>query len=75
MTIIVISNNSVYHDRTKHVEVYNYFIKEKIEGGSICVIYVPSSQQAADLLTKGSFKLVFEMLADKLGLFNVFSPA
>ena len=72
---ITISHNLVHHDRTKHVEVDLHFIKEKIEDGSICVVYVPSSQQVADLSTKGSFKPVFEKLVDKLGLFNVFSPA
>lgn len=50
-----------------------HFIKEKIEEGSICVVYMPLSQQTGDFMTKGSFKLVFEKLVDKLGLFNVFS--
>ncbi|XP_038895962.1 secreted RxLR effector protein 161-like [Benincasa hispida] len=32
------------HDRTKHVEIDRHFIKEKLDNGSICVPYVPSSQ-------------------------------
>ena len=40
---IAISHNLVHHNRTKHVEVDLHFIKEKIEDGSICVVYVPSS--------------------------------
>ncbi|KAH9796155.1 retrovirus-related pol polyprotein from transposon RE1 [Citrus sinensis] len=71
---IDISHNPVHHDRTKHVEVDRHFIKEKIEG-VISMTYVPTSQQTADLLTKGLVKPVFEKLVDKLGMFNVFCPA
>ncbi|RVW13599.1 Retrovirus-related Pol polyprotein from transposon RE1 [Vitis vinifera] len=58
---ITISHNHVHHNRTKHVEVGRHFIKERIEEGSICVVYIPSSQYVADLLTKGSFKPVFKI--------------
>ena len=58
---ITISHNHVHHNRTKHVEVGRHFIKERIEEGTICVVYIPSSQYVADLLTKGSFKPVFKI--------------
>ena len=70
---IAIFHNTIYHDRTKHVEVDKHFIKEKIDG-TICIVYVSSSQQAVDILTKGLFKPAFERLVDKLCMFNVFSP-
>ena len=35
-TTIDISNNPVQHDRTKHVEIDKYFIKEKLDSGNIC---------------------------------------
>ena len=38
---ISISHNPIHHDRTKHVEVDRYFIKEKIEGGTITMTYIP----------------------------------
>ena len=72
---ISISNNPVHHDRTKHVKVERHFIKEKIEEGTICMVYVPTSKQTVDLLTKLLTRLVFEKLVDKLGMFNVFFPA
>ena len=71
---IDISHNPVHHDRTKHVEVDRHFIKEKIEG-VISMTYVPTSQQTADLLTKGLVKPVFEKLVDKLRMFNAFCLA
>ena len=35
--IINIAHNPVQHDRTKHVEVSRYFVKEKPEAGLICM--------------------------------------
>ncbi|KAA0050612.1 reverse transcriptase [Cucumis melo var. makuwa] len=41
---ISIANNPVQHDRTKHVEIDWHFIKERLNSGSICIPYIPSSQ-------------------------------
>ena len=72
---INISHNPVHHDRMKHVEVDRHFIKEKIEDGTICITYVPTTQQVADVLTKGLPRPLFEKLIDKLGMFNLYNPA
>ncbi|KAA0049849.1 Copia protein [Cucumis melo var. makuwa] len=53
---ITIANNSVQHDRTKHVEIDRHFIKERLDNGSICIPYIASSQQIVDVLTKGLLK-------------------
>ena len=50
---ISIAHNPVRHDRTKHVEVGRYFIKDQIEERMICMSYVPTTEQAVDILTKG----------------------
>ena len=50
---ILIAHNLVFHDRTKHMEVDKYFIKEKLENGLICMSYIPTTEQVADKLTKG----------------------
>ncbi|RVX12571.1 Retrovirus-related Pol polyprotein from transposon RE1 [Vitis vinifera] len=42
---ISIAKNPVQHDRTKHVEIDRHFIKEKLEGGTIILMYIPSSRQ------------------------------
>ena len=72
---ISIAHNPVLHDRTKHVEVDKHFIKEKIDDGVICVNYVPTTEQAADLLTKGLHKRQFDWLVSKLGMEDIFKPA
>ncbi|EOY25443.1 Cysteine-rich RLK (RECEPTOR-like protein kinase) 8 [Theobroma cacao] len=73
-TAISIAHNPVHHDRTKHVEIDRHFIKEKIDG-VICMTYVPTKQQIADVLTKGLPRPSFEVLVDKLGMTNIYSPA
>ena len=71
---INISHNPIHHDRTKHVEVDHHFIKEKIDKGTICITYVPTSEQATDLLTKGLGKSLFEKLVGKLGMYDLYRP-
>ncbi|PON63976.1 hypothetical protein PanWU01x14_127430 [Parasponia andersonii] len=73
--VVSISYNPVFHDRIKHVEVDKHFIKEKIEAGEICMVYLFTSEQVANILTKSLPRSTFEKLEDKLGLFNIFSSA
>lgn len=49
---IRICHNRVQQDRTKHVEVDMYFVKEKLKKGEICISYVPTDKQLTDVLTK-----------------------
>lgn len=72
---INISHNLVHHDRTKHIEVNRHFIKERIEDGIICVVYILTTQQVVDNLTKAPHRPKFEALGDKLGLYNVYNLA
>ncbi|RVW90451.1 Copia protein [Vitis vinifera] len=71
---INISHNPVHHDQTKHVEVDKHFIKEKVEDGTICMVYVPTNKQVADVLTKTLSRRSFKQLINKLGMFNLYNP-
>ena len=72
---ISIAHNPIHHDRTKHVEVDRYFIKEKLDGDIINIEYVPTLHQLADLLTKRPTEQTLEFLVGKLGLINIYSRA
>ncbi|KAA0057585.1 Beta-galactosidase [Cucumis melo var. makuwa] len=71
---ISIANNPVQHDRTKHVEIDRHFIKERLDSGSICIPYILSSQQIADVLTKGLLRPHFDLCVSKLRLIDIYVP-
>lgn len=60
------------HDKTKHVEINRHFIKEKLESGLICMLFMPTNEQLANIFTKGLSKQAFELLVNKVGLIDIF---
>ncbi|KAI3456021.1 hypothetical protein Pfo_012684, partial [Paulownia fortunei] len=71
---ISIAQNLVQHDCTKHREIDRHFTKEKIDDGAICMPFVPTTQQVADILTKGLFRPNFKLLVSKLGMIDIYAP-
>ena len=63
---INIAKNSVHHDWTKHVEINCHFIKEKIEKGTISLVYTPTIFQTTDVFSKTLSRSNFEDLRSKL---------
>ncbi|CAL9012698.1 unnamed protein product [Prunus brigantina] len=71
---IAIAHNFVQHDRTKHVEVDRYFIKEKLDAEIISFPFISFEYQLADVLTKAISTNVFLNSLDKLGMRDIFTP-
>jgi hypothetical protein len=57
-----------FHARTKHIDIRYHFIREKIENGTLKVIYCPTSEMTADILTKALAAFKFKLLVQALGL-------
>ncbi|GJX04226.1 ribonuclease H-like domain-containing protein [Tanacetum coccineum] len=57
---IKIDANPVFHERTKHLEIYLHFVREKVLEGVVKTVKLDSANQIADILTKGwiQFRLV-----------------
>ena len=52
-----------------------HFIKEKLDGGIICLPYVKSASQVAVILIKGPSEKLFSVFCSKMGLHDVFAPS
>ena len=56
---INLAYNPVYHQRSKHIDIRYHFIRDEIQKGVVDLIYVPTSNNVADIFTKplSKFKL------------------
>jgi len=72
---INIAHNPIQHDRIKHIEIDRHFIKAQLEDGLICTPFVPTSEQLADLFTKGLSGSIFHKLLRKMGMYDIHSPS
>lgn len=50
---IKIAKNPQDHKRTKHIQVKYHYVRDQIRDGVFMLQYVPTSDQLADLFTKG----------------------
>jgi hypothetical protein len=72
---ISIANNPVQHDRTKHVEIDRFFIKEKLDDGTLELSHVSSKDQIADCLTKGLGVKECHILCNKMEMIDIYRPS
>lgn len=51
-SVMFLSRNQTYHERTNHIDVWLYFIKEIIIDGKIKLEKIASKNNVADVVTK-----------------------
>jgi len=68
---VKLSENLVFHDRSKHIEIKYYFIRDKVQKGEVILQYISTDEQTTDILTKPLSKIKFAYLRDKLGLVEI----
>jgi hypothetical protein len=68
---IALSKNPVLHHRSKHIDTKFHFIRECVEAGRICLDYVSTQEQLADILTKSLGRARFCELCDKIGVISL----
>lgn len=49
---IAIALNPVHHQRTKHIDVRVHFLREHVKSKDIDIVYCPTEEMIADILTK-----------------------
>jgi hypothetical protein len=50
---MAITRNLEFHECTKHIDVRYHYIWQVVDDRTVCLVYTPTQEQVADILTKG----------------------
>ncbi|KAL0270911.1 UNVERIFIED_CONTAM: hypothetical protein PYX00_008181 [Menopon gallinae] len=53
MGALKLSQNAMFHSRTKHIDIRHHFVREAVKNGKVIVKHIGTEEMAADMLTKG----------------------
>jgi hypothetical protein len=65
---VKLSENPVFHDKSKHIEIRYHYIRDMVQKGAVKLQYVATDEQIADVLTKPLSRVKFVYFRDKLGV-------
>ena len=68
---ITLTRDAQFHARSKHFDVQNHFVREKVENGIVDIIYVPTDDNIADVFTKALPKPKHQKFRENLGMLTV----
>ena len=65
---IDLTNNPIYHDRTKHIDVRYHFINILLKDNVLSLVKIHTSQNPADILTKVVMTEMLKTCSSSVGL-------
>ena len=65
---IKLSENPVFHDRSKHIDIRCHFIRDCVQSGVVQLQYTQTGKQVVDILTKALGKTKFVYFREKMGM-------
>jgi hypothetical protein len=65
---IKMTENLVFHDKSKHIEIRYHYIRDMVQRGAIKLQYVSTDEQVVYVLTKPLSRVKFEHFRDKFGI-------
>jgi hypothetical protein len=68
------SENHVFHDNSKHIEIKYNYIRDMVQKGVLELQYISTDEQIAAILTKPLFRVKYEYFRDKIGVMQNVHP-
>ena len=65
---IILTENAHLNERSKHVDIYYYFIRDLTKKGSLRVDYIPIEDIVANGITKLLARVAFKRFKNQMGL-------
>ena len=65
---VKLSENPVFHDRSKHIEIKYHYIRDMVQRKIVHVQYLSTHEQIADIFTRPLAKTKFEYFRERVGL-------
>jgi hypothetical protein len=65
---IKLSENPVFNDCSKHIDIRYHFIRDCVQRGVVRLDYIQINEQMADIFTKALSRQKFEKFRDQMGL-------
>ena len=66
-----LSENPVFHDRSKHIEIKYHYIRDMVQRGAVKLLYVATDEQVVDMLTKPLARVKFNYFRERLGVLQI----
>ena len=65
---ITLTKDNTFHSRTKHIDIPYHYVREAVEKGNLCLDYVKTDSNLADIFTKPLGQTKSKTFSQMLGL-------